>query len=273
VRGASTVGNVLAELRWGVFACAGPRSLATYALDVIRLRVLRLAPRLARGRLRTIRLRDGTVLSYRANRGDIRAIGEIWVHEVYRLPVSEPRPRTLVDFGANIGLASLWLARRYGCERVFAVEPDPDNARIADLNLARNGVQREVVTAAVGPADGRARFARSSDSMLGMLDEAGDVEVAVVSPAAVLARLGGDADLLKLDIEGGEEGLARADTAWLDRVRLIIGELHPLTSDAQLVVRALAERGFAVLPAGAVFPHGQTVFYRPGTDVPLLMGG
>jgi FkbM family methyltransferase len=273
VRAVRTLGHVVAELRWAARTCAGPRSLATYVCDVLLLRVLRFVPALGGERLRTIRLRDGTVLTYRGNRGDIRAVAEVWVQEVYRLPVAAPQVRTLVDLGANIGFASLWIARRYGCERVVAVEPDPDNARIAGLNLARNGIAAEVVNAAVGPVEGTARFARSRDSMLGRLDAGGEVQVRVMSPAAVLARLDGGADLLKLDIEGAEEALARADTAWLDGVRLIIGELHPLTSDAQLVVRALAERGFAVLPAGAVFRHGQTAFYRPGTDVPLLMGG
>jgi FkbM family methyltransferase len=248
--------------------------MVVYASDVLLLRVLRLFPSLAQDRLRRIVLRDGTNLVYRGNRGDIRSIGEIWVQEVYKLPVAEPTVRSLVDMGANIGLASVWFARRYGCEAIVAVEPDPDNARIAAMNFARNHVNGKVINAAVGPRDGTARFARSPDSMLGTIDDEGEIEVAVLSPATILSLLDADGlDVLKLDIEGGEVALAHGDLAWLDDVRLIVGELHPMTSDAEAVVRALASRGFALLPAGAVFPDGQSAFYRPGVEVPLLKDG
>jgi FkbM family methyltransferase len=262
---------MLGELRWARRSCATRRSLVTYARDVVLLRLLRVWPRLASSRVRRIRLRDGSVLAYRGNRGDIRSIGEVWVQRVYRLPVAAPRGGTLVDLGANIGLATVWLAREYGCHTVVAVEPSPDNARLVRENLEANRIRAEVLEAAVGPHDGTARFARSADSTLGQLDEEGDISVRVVSPDAVLAALpaGAAVDILKLDIEGGEVALMQGDLDWLARVRLIIGELHPDTSDAAAVVSALADREFSMIPAGSVFAHGQTTFYRPRGDVAL----
>jgi FkbM family methyltransferase len=54
----------------------------------------------------------------------------VWFDEVYRLPFDEPSG-TLLDLGANIGLTSVWLAKKYQIERVIAVEPDRTNAILA----------------------------------------------------------------------------------------------------------------------------------------------
>ena len=46
-----------------------------------------------------------------------------------------------VDIGANVGLHTLSIARRVGTEgKVLAFEPDPDNFRILERNLAANNV-------------------------------------------------------------------------------------------------------------------------------------
>ena len=44
------------------------------------------------------------------------------------------RPRTILDLGGYIGLASLSLAHRYPDARILLVEPDPDNFLMAQLN-------------------------------------------------------------------------------------------------------------------------------------------
>src|SRR5688500_19828348 len=55
---------------------------------------------------------------------DILMFNEVLIEEVYR-PVVEHVPdcRTVIDLGANIGLATLYLAASYTSYRVFAVAP------------------------------------------------------------------------------------------------------------------------------------------------------
>src|SRR4051794_22115217 len=128
--GARALGH---ELRGGFELTADVPSFLRFASDVFLSRLIGRVPLPNSNRDRAIRVRGGIELHYRLNRGDLQSIREVWIDEVYRLPF-DVTPEVLVDLGANIGLTSLWLARRYGCRTVIAVEPSPDNARLARLN-------------------------------------------------------------------------------------------------------------------------------------------
>jgi FkbM family methyltransferase len=161
-----------------------PASRPRYWADAVAYRVLRLAPSLASDRLRTLRLRDGTRISYCLNRGDIQAIREI-------------------------GFTSVYFARRHGARTCIAVEPDARNVRLLRRNLEQNGINATVFEAAVGSRDGTANFAANSESNLGRLAETG-VPVKMLSMRTLLDELGDRRiDLLKVDIEGGEGELFR----------------------------------------------------------------
>jgi FkbM family methyltransferase len=226
-------------------------------------------------------VKGGIKLHYRLNRGDMQSIREVWMDECYRLPFDLTLDR-LVDLGANIGLTSLWFARRYGCASIVAVEPSPDNARLTRLNLEQNQVRAEVIEAAVGPRDGTALFEDAGDSNMGRLNAGGaGRQVTVVSMATVLGKLpaGVEVDLVKMDIEGGEGPLLGENLAWLGRVRSIIAEFHPTVIDYPAVIKTIEGQGFRYFP-----PHSapdfesMDAFIRtssvspdkdPGTDRPV----
>jgi FkbM family methyltransferase len=249
------------ELKGGYKLTADTPSFLRYAADVVISRVARHVPQ-ARGlanREHTIRVRGGVTLRYRLNRGDLQSLREVWIDEVYRLPF-DVAPKLLVDLGANIGLSAVWFAREYGCTTIIAVEPSPENARLARMNLDLNAIPAEVVEAAVGASDGTVYFQDEPDSNLGHVANSGRA-VRQVSMRTVLARLpeGADVDLMKMDIEGGEGPLleATADLNWLGRVRSIIAETHRDVIDHAALVRTLESKGFRYLPAhaGHAFDH------------------
>lgn len=220
-----------------------------------------LRPRAPSQRLRTVRV-GALEVSYRLNAGDIQGIREVLVDEVYRLPF-DANPSTIIDLGANIGLTSLYYGAKFAHSHIVAVEPDPENATIARRNLAQLGAQ--VVEAAVAPKAGWVRFLTSEESNLGHVDPAGGLEVRAVTMSDLLHRLpGGRADLVKIDIEGGEELLFSEDCSWLDRVDAIIIELHPLSVDAERIVKRVERAGFRYLPAGDVWPGSMDAFVRSG---------
>jgi FkbM family methyltransferase len=257
------------ELRGGFQLTADVPSFLRFTSDVFLSRLLGRVTLPNADRDRAIRVRGGVELHYRLNRGDMQSIREVWIDEVYRLPF-DLAPKLLVDLGANIGLTSVWLARRYGCRTVIAVEPSPENARLARLNLARNDIAAEVVEAAVGPHDGTAFFAEDRDSNLGHLASAGR-EVRVVSMDALLSRLphGSEVDLVKMDIEGGEGPLMRENLSWLARVHSIIAELHPTVIDSPALIRSLESQGFRYIPAHtAVGFDSMDAFIRPVSAAP-----
>jgi FkbM family methyltransferase len=228
----------------------GLSNAAQFAFDLIRVK-FGSRSRLADG-LRTIRMADGTVISYRLNRGDLQSIREVWLDEEYRLPDEAAPFETLVDLGANIGLTSLWLAKKYGFRKLVAVEPSPENADIVRINLQNNGVNGIVIEAAAGPHDGTARFAASPESNQGRLSSDGDngFNVSVVTMDSILRQgnIDGAIDVLKLDIEGGEEDLVQANLQWLSRVRRIVAELHPAIVDTDCVIAAFRDSGLEFIP-------------------------
>jgi FkbM family methyltransferase len=215
---------------------------------------------------RRIRVHGGIEIAYRLNRGDIQSIREVWLDEAYKLPINQ-KPKIIVDLGANIGLTSLWLAKRYGCDKIIAVEPWVENARMARHNLASNGVCAEVIEAAVGPTDGRVLFSEARDSNMGRTGF-GDRTVQMVSMFSVLGRLPspGCVDLVKMDIEGAEQELLTGDLTWLRKVKSLIIEFHPTLVDYPSLVNRLRECGFDYIPAGTAHPDSMDFFVQRDAD-------
>lgn len=257
----ATIGAVMREESGAVRISSGPLSTARLAADVVLYRALRLGVMPGRDAERRIRLKTGEDIVYRLNRGDIQSIREVLIDEVYRPPF-EARPRVIVDLGANIGLTSLYYHRRFHPTTLIAVEPDPSNVSIARKNLELSEVT--LIEAAVGAEDGTARFTIDRDSNLGALDDAGKGhEVQVISMRTVIGLIpGGRIDLLKMDIEGGEQALLSSHTEWLSRVQAIIAEFHPDRVDYQGLVGNLVAAGFDYIPAGKAWPGSMDAFVR-----------
>jgi FkbM family methyltransferase len=244
---------------------ADPRSFLRYARDIVLYRALALGGDRWRNRERQIRLRDGSSVTYRLNRGDIQTIREVWINETYRLPVALEGIETVVDLGANIGLASIYIAGRSGCKRLLAVEPDAGNLRLAEANFRANGTPGELVAAAVGPDDGEGLFSPAREANLGRLGDSG-VPVQIMSMGSLLARLpdGAMADLVKLDIEGGEQPLLDGDRSWLARVRALMVEFHPEAVEMDRLIALIQAEGFRFIPHGSVLAGSADTFIREG---------
>jgi FkbM family methyltransferase len=253
------------ETRAGARLLAGPRSKLRWAVDVVLYRVLIVMRLPTYNRPRTIRLRGGGRLQYRLNRGDIQAMREVWLDETYRLPADIGPVRTVVDLGANIGLASVYLCRRHDSRRLVAVEPVPANAALARENLALNGIDADVLEAAVAATDGTVHFQLTEDSNLGRIAPSGRA-VRAISMHQLLERLPArtEIDILKIDIEGGEQELLLGDRSWLRRVRSIIVEFHPAVVDNARLIAVLQREGFEFIASGSIHPHSADTFVRRG---------
>ncbi len=265
-KAAARIGNVVRTIadQWRKSArlAGNARSCVRLCADFILARLLTVLPQRMRNRRRRITTRTGITLCYRLNKGDLQGIREVWLDEVYRLPCPEPAG-VVLDLGANIGLTSLWLARRYPVTRIIAVEPDPANAALVRENLSANGINAEVVEAAVGPKDGIAGFAFSSASNLGHVSSEGS-PVTMVSVESLMERFQlTRLDLVKVDIEGGEQELFLGPGDWLERVQSMIVEFHPDDVDYPRLTGFLEQRGFRYYPAGTAFPQSMDAFWRP----------
>lgn len=121
---------------------------------------------------------------------------------------------TILDIGANIGLAAIGLSALVPDGRVIAFEPCPQTAHHLAANLAANNIGNcTVVAAALGSEAGTARFAVPATFSAGshiMQDaEASHSPVTLEVPVFALDEWLEDAgiprvDFVKLDVEGYE---------------------------------------------------------------------
>ena len=193
------------------------------------LRVLWLK-RLGPGREVVIRVPDlAGPLTVRTGGSDLAIFDEVVLLRGYGFPMKGP-PRTIIDAGANIGMATLWFKRHYPEARVIALEPDTESFALLKRNT--QGLKNvELVQAALTTTDGMVGFERdglnpSAFHVRPLKD--GESGVPSISMRTLMQRFGVDqVDLLKLDIEGGEKELFTApDLAWMDRVGTMAVELH-----------------------------------------------
>jgi FkbM family methyltransferase len=167
---------------------------------------------------------------------------------------ARPGPR-VVDLGANIGLFAAFVLARYPAATVTAFEPDPDSARILRDTLTVAGGRCDLREACAAASDGTLRFAhgRHQFSHIADRDEEGVIEV----PAVDVFPFMRDADLAKIDIEGGEWELLADPRMATDGPRSIVMEYHPrLCPEADpraLAERLLREHGYEI-----VDPLGQS---------------
>lgn len=177
-------------------------------------------------------------IALRGAGSDACTMQEVMVSQVYRgLKDLVPHCETVIDLGANIGLASLYLAGIHPECRVFAVEPYGANAAILMRNLQpliRSG-RADVLQAAVWERNADLEFQEFANA--GAFDSVVVREAKAATPAAsripgmtmdTIIRLSGFSrvDILKVDIEGAEEKLFRGDTSWLDQVGAVAIEFH-----------------------------------------------
>ena len=150
----------------------------------------------------------------------------------YMPPTTGSPPKTVVDCGANIGLATRYLKHLFPQAQIIAIEPDGENFELLRKNIDHlDGCQ--AVQAAVWPVDGSVELERdglrhSAFRTKGSSPGKGSIEA--VSIPRIMERFGLDRiGLLKIDIEGAEmELFSAADLSWLERVDRIAIELHDL---------------------------------------------
>ncbi|HVW84830.1 MAG TPA: FkbM family methyltransferase [Bryobacteraceae bacterium] len=151
----------------------------------------------------------------------------------YALKLSKS-PRVIVDAGSNIGLAAVFFANRYPEAKIIAVEPEPSNYDVLRRNVAPYPNVIPVCAAIwkdnesvciVDPGTGKWGFQISAADGRNPEDRAGCVTglaVGELMKRHSIERV----DLLKLDIEGAEKEVFENCQSWIDRVDMIVVELH-----------------------------------------------
>lgn len=169
----------------------------------------------------------------RAGTSDYKVFEEIFVQEAYRVDESV-EPEYIIDAGANIGYTSIYYAHRYPTARIIAIEPEQGNFEMLERN-AQPYQQIEVLQAALWPSRHPVKVANPDAGSWAFRMEEAEVKedaepvqtIETITPDDLLARASGSfADIFKIDIEGAERQVFAANADWLDRVGIVILELH-----------------------------------------------
>jgi FkbM family methyltransferase len=218
------------------------------------------------------RLRAGVVsIVLRHHTPDVLVLDEVFSQREYEFPTSvkdvlagESNTITVVDLGANIGLFGAFVLTQYPDASIVAFEPDPANAAIHARAIEANATKRwTLVQAAAAAAPGTMRFS-SGDFTRSHAAQAGEDAIEVAAED-VLPRIRG-ADLVKIDIEGGEWALLDDPRFVETEARAVVLEYHPENCPG-LDPQAEAERAF--VGAGFKVSRGPT---KPEFGTGILWG-
>lgn len=214
-----------------------PRLLPMTAL-LLRARTVRpSAPFVARELLRRggVHLyrvaHSGLRVAIRHGTSDVVTLGEVFhAHDYVPGPELEAAlggVREIVDLGANVGLFGVFAAARWPEARITGFEPDPANAAIHERTIAANSLERRwsVVRSAAGNRDGEMRFSAGQGAL--SRQATGNEREAITVPVHDVVPELGRADLLKMDIEGGEWAILEDPRFRAAPPRALVLEYHP----------------------------------------------
>lgn len=177
---------------------------------VFALREILGRTRALRTRVFIYRLREnGLRVAIRHGSGDAFILGEVFNRRFYQCTREVEQMfehvRSIVDLGGNVGLFGLFAAGRWPQAQIVAFEPDPDNSAVHERTIAANGLggRWQLVQAAASNRDGRVSFVAGLAAGSHIADATDGEQTIEVPVIDVLPRIA-QADLLKMDIEGGE---------------------------------------------------------------------
>lgn len=144
--------------------------------------------------------------------------------------VAEPKdPKFLLDLGANIGIWSFLMAKRFPAARILAIEPLSVNVEAMSLGIKKNALTNiSLIRAAIGadtirwhPVNNEATSAHLPEG-IGLLEE----RVENLDLNTVFKTLNCFVDFVKCDIEGSEFEALAGFEHW-DKVGGLSIEIHP----------------------------------------------
>ncbi len=162
----------------------------------------------------TIRLegtyKDIPFIFHIGDRMDVAVLTEIFINGEYIMPFAI-QPKVIVDIGANIGTATLFLAHTYPEAVIYSIEADPDIYKRLVANTSHLS-RVHCFNIAVGNTDGSITFNKGGSHLGGSIKQRANNVVTITVPAKKLSTFVQEhsistIDLLKVDIEGAEEDL------------------------------------------------------------------
>ncbi len=181
----------------------------------------------------TARLREWEKpFAVRLGTSDWMVLDEIFIRRQYGVVLPFlPQCNVILDLGSNVGYSLRFWAESFPAATIVGVEPDTGNCAICELNIRLSGRQIYLTQAFAGSESTWSAVDRSGAEWEFRRLGAGpnvveQVRVKTVPEILDEFGLGPTIDLVKCDIEGGEEDLFSKNAEWLRNVSHLIIEIH-----------------------------------------------
>lgn len=189
----------------------------------------------------------------RGNTSDNSVIEQVFYQKQYDISLGF-EPKTILDCGANIGLASIFFKTKYPNSTIIAIEPENSNFDLLTKNLIpysnfhaeKKGLWSESCFLEI--IEGEDKLPWSFYVKPTTIKS--DKTIEAISVFEIIEKYNlKEIDILKIDIEGAEENLFEKNVEkWLPIVKVIIIELHdqhmPLSS--RTFFNVLSKNNFSI---------------------------
>jgi FkbM family methyltransferase len=182
---------------------------------------------------------DNTTVTLRGNGTDPFIFDQIFTDRQYEFDTKGIELATIIDMGANIGMATVFFKNRFINATIIAVEPDAANMNLLKKNTTtlsnifyeQCAVWYKTGTGVfINAADDASSFA-IRDVNENDMDEAAIINTITINDIVLKYNLE-KLDLVKMDIEGAEREIFKRDNSkWLSITRILIIELHDMYYD------------------------------------------
>lgn len=165
---------------------------------------------------------------------DVDVFYQIFIEEEYSGLKNLDASKLIIDCGANVGYSSIYFLNKYPEAHVIAVEPDTENFKLCQKNLAPYGERVTLINSAI--------WSHKTGLVVYNYGEGNEWQTQVKECEAhetpdlfatdiqsLLERFNAQQsiDLLKIDIEGAESVIfAQNYQTWLNNVQNLVIELH-----------------------------------------------
>lgn len=158
----------------------------------------------------------------------------------------------VIDAGAHIGLATLYLAEHYFPKAQFClIEPSEKNRVLLRHNMTEERLPVQIVEGVVSAHSGTAFLNESGIGYNVRIARGEEAERSTAVPAQSISFLMQQngwtyIDFIKMDVEGAEQFILTENNDWLQHTRAILLEIHPPFTIEQLFA-AVSPFGFNIV--------------------------
>ena len=171
-------------------------------------------------------------LHLRKSTSDIDTFYQVFGNLEYgRIPIKFS-PKTIIDLGANIGLASIYFANKYPDSKIIAIEPEPSNFTVLKANTTK---YKNIILEQKAISNIDDQYIEILDKGYGkwgfMTEIKSDnknsgIKTITINKLSELYNFN-YIDILKIDVEGAEKELFETNfEKWIPITKCIIIELH-----------------------------------------------